>query len=160
MTAEISKRASQLWDRLRQWYGVRLAEQFGDDPPADWRRLVDRSSNEDIKRALAVLRTKHVSHPPTLLEFEHALKPPPLAHRDPHSDSVQEQLVKHVVATRRLTPAQLRGPWTFLYARRQWTDSLGRSRNELADCVGVVIPADGDAPEIRVTCAEMLDVAA
>jgi len=154
-SAEVSPRAVKLWARLSEWYGTRLVETYGPVPPRDWCRLVDRSNNGDIKRALATIRLKHPSHPPTLPEFEAALKPAVPAHRDAAAPTVQERLVAHVTATQQLTRQQLRSTWTWLYRRAQWTDGMNRSRDELAECIGVVIPADGDIPSVRVMAEDL-----
>lgn len=154
-SAEISARATRFWKRLTEWYGVRMTEAYGDTPPADWCRLVDRSSNADMRRALATIRNKHATHPPTLPEFEAALRPPAPAHRGSNQPTTQERLTAHVAASCTMTPAQMRSAWTWLFRRVQWTDAQGRHRDEPAECVGVEIPTIGEAAGFRVMADEM-----
>lgn len=60
-----------------------------------------------------------------------------------------ERLCKFVMAEygRRMTPAQIRMPWFH----------LGSHAGEIT---GVVVPADGDSPRIRVTLADVDGAAA
>jgi hypothetical protein len=153
--SEVSPRARRVWDRLTEWYGTRLAEMYGPNPPRDWRRLVDRSNDFDVRRALNTIRTKHPSHPPTLPEFESALRPPPPVHREPHEATLQERLVAHVMKTRHLPPAQIIARWTFLYERVQWTDRENRPRDELAKCIGVFVPPVEGASGFSVSASEL-----
>jgi len=152
---EVSARAQRVWLRLNEWYGARMGEQYGPTPPPDWCRLVDRSTNAEMKRALLLIRTKHPSFPPTLPEFEIALRPPPPVHRGPTEDTVQEKLVKHAISHYALGAEQLIQHATFLYQRRQWTDVQGRPRDELADCVGVVFAPAAGRPEIRIAVGDL-----
>ncbi len=154
-TSEVSARARHFWNRLTEWYGTRVAETYGPNPPRDWARLVDRSSDIDLKRALATIRTKHPSHPPTLPEFEAALKPQAPVHRGTGEATVQERLVAHVMTHYAVTDAQRIAHWTFLYEKVQWTDLQGRHRNELARCIGVWVPACRDAAGFRVEASEV-----
>jgi hypothetical protein len=140
-----SKRALRLWQRLSEWYGSRFVQSYGEIPPRDWANLADRSSDDDLIRALAALKQRHPSHPPTLMEFEVLLRKPKRPEEQP--PSVQDLLTKHVFRTRTLTPAQYRG-WTWLHAGKAWSQ-------EGAPVTGVVIPPDGDAPGYTVTVAEM-----
>lgn len=156
---EVSVRARRVWDRLSEWYGTRVAETYGPNPPRDWCRLVDRSNDADVKRALSTIRTKHPSHPPTLPEFETALRPPAPVHRGPSDETVAERLVKHVIRNFRLSTGQMIAHWTFLYEKAQWTDQQGRPRNELATCVGVWIPADGEHAGFRVSAQDVDEAA-
>lgn len=155
-SVEVSARARRVWQRLGEWYGARLSEQFGPEPPHDWCRLVDRSSNTDIQRALATVRSKHVSHPPTLPEFDLALQPQAPPHREPNAATVQERLVAYIVKRHHpLSKEQLIAQWTFLYERAQWVDALKRNRDERAACVGVYIPATHDRHAMRVMVSDM-----
>lgn len=69
----ISRRAAKVWDRLRQWYGARLAEQYGDVPPPDWCDVVDRTDDERLDAALSHVRHQTPVHPPTLGQLEDAI---------------------------------------------------------------------------------------
>jgi len=70
---KISKRAARTWDRLRQWYGARVAEQYGAVPPLDWCAIIDRTDDERIETALATVRRESPAHPPTLGQLEAAI---------------------------------------------------------------------------------------
>lgn len=161
MPDKISARAKRLWLRLCEWYGARMREQYGDAPPEDWAAVVDRSDNDAVKRALSIIRQNHVEHPPTFPQFEKAFRPPAVSHTD-QAPTIQERLCEHAMKTLgmvkfggRLTPKQVRLPWEYAYKRRQWTDNISRSRDELAECVAVVIPADGDSCGHRITVEDM-----
>lgn len=69
-----NKRADRVWLRLSQWYGARWIEAFGPKPTEDWIRAVTGAADSQIAAALLAIRTKHLSHPPTLPEFEAALR--------------------------------------------------------------------------------------
>lgn len=69
----ISRRASKAWDRLRQWYGARLVEQYGDVPPPDWCDVFDRTDDERLEDALLTVRRDSPIHPPTLGQIEVAV---------------------------------------------------------------------------------------
>lgn len=157
---EVSARARRVWDRLQSWYGTRVAETYGPNPPRDWCRLIDRSNDLDVKRALATIRSRHPSHPPTLPEFEAALSPPPPVNRPSTAEStVQDRLVAYVMGNFTMSPRQMIAAWTWLYQKAQWKDDQNRQRNELATCVGVWIPGDGERAGFRVTVQDMAEAA-
>lgn len=146
-SSETSRRAMRVWRRLTEWYGARIVDQYGEEPPADWRRAVDRSPDPDIQRALAECRAKHVSFPPTLPEFEALLRPRKTAAS--RRATMQERLVDYVLAHRNPHPDQLAQPWTFLHG--------GSSYAGTADfrVTGVVVPAAGGHAEIRVMAEDI-----
>lgn len=156
----ISSRAKRVWQRLREWYGARLGEQYGELPPEDWCKVVDRSDNDAVKRALSIIRSKYLDHPPTFPQFEQAFAPAVQAERD-GGPTVQERLCAYVMRhhARRLTAKQIRGPWSYTHKRAQWVDDLvrgkGVNRDELAECTGVIVPADGESAGLRVTVEDM-----
>lgn len=137
---EISTRAKRVWARMREWYGVRVVDQFGETPPLDWCKAIDRSDDNTVKRALSLMRTRHLEHPPTLPQFELLIRPPENANRSP---SEIDQLCTYVMKARgtQLTPLQI---------RRSWTYSRDRG-GELC----VTIAADGESPAITVSTLEM-----
>lgn len=138
--AKISPRAKRVWERLMNWYGTRLAEQYGAVPTSDWCSVVDESDNDTVVKVLAQIREKHTTHPPTFPEFEllfrraksHAVQGPSLA----------SSLSDYVLRTQRLTDTQLRTPWMY-------------TRNVDGNISGVIVQADGAAPAIRITVADM-----
>lgn len=138
-----SARAQRVWDRLGDWYGARFADQFGDQPSQDWSTVIDNTSNDDLVAVLVLVRQQHVTFPPTLPEFAALVKEV----RAPriNAPSVAEQLAAFVSRSYALTPAQLRGPWTFLY---------GSTGGQLI-VTGVVIASDGDHPGYRVSVDDM-----
>lgn len=137
---DTSPRAKRFWLRMIEWYGVRMAEQFGDEPPEDWCRLIDESDNAAVKRALSIIRAQYVQHPPTLPQLDAALRPPIRV----TGPSTADKLCAYVMRTRghRLTARQIRTPWHY----------LGTMEGEIT---GVVIDADGEHPGFRVTVADM-----
>lgn len=138
-----SVRAQRVWDRLGDWYGARFADQFGDVPSQDWGTVIDNVSNDDLVAALVLVRQRHVTFPPTLPEFAALAKEVRLPRV--HGPSVLEQLAEFVTRSYTLTPAQLRGPWTYLFR----SDASGPI------VTAVVVDADGDKPGYRVTVDDM-----
>jgi hypothetical protein len=69
--------------------------------------------------------------------------------------NLQEQLCEYVLREfgSRLSPWELRGPWTYIY--REWTDGKDRC----AECTGVVIDRD-DGSRIGFKVADMQHAAA
>lgn len=113
--AKPSRRAQQLWDRLSDWYGVRFADQFGDQPSPDWCRIVDGSTNEQLVAVMTLVRQRHVTFPPTLPEFC-ALVKESSSRRTVHTTLVQDELTDFVCKHRQLAPEQMLGRyWTFRY---------------------------------------------
>jgi hypothetical protein len=76
--------------------------------------------------------------------------------------TVEDRLTAFVLRNYSLTPAQLRGPWSFLGKFFDGLDPSGKMRhNHGCEVTGVVIPADGDSPSRRVMVEDMqLDAAA
>lgn len=142
-THKPSVRAQRVWDRLGDWYGARFADQYGDLPSQDWCTVIDNSTNEELVAVLVRVRQEHVTFPPTLPEFAALVK----ELRTPrfNAPSVAERLSAFVARRYALTPAQLRGPWTFLY----------RIAGEQVVVTGVVVDADGERAGYRVTVEDM-----
>jgi len=138
---DISGRAARCWQRLTEWYGVRLAESYGTVMPKDWAEVVDRTDNDTVLRGLSIVRHRYLQHPPTLPQFEQAMEPPATLATGPNP---AEQLCAYVMRTLgpRLTRTQLQSAWTY----------IGSVRGEIS---GVVVPADGDAPGYRVTLEDV-----
>lgn len=154
-SAKPSARAKRMWDRLQDWYGVRLTEQFGLEPPKDWCDVVDKSDNEQVKRALSVIRADYVNFPPTFMQFEKAFKPAVKPHGQ-RGPTMAERLSNFVTANYRLTPKQLRGPWKYLSREFDAPDVSGkiRERNGV-EITGVIVPADGESSGYRVMAVDM-----
>lgn len=157
---KISARAKRVWQRLCEWYGNRMAESYGPTPPEDWCDVVDRSGNDVVKRALSTIRQNYFDHPPTFPQFEKAFAAPVQAERD-SGPSIQERLCAYVMRhhASRLTQRQIRGPSHYTYKRAQWVDDQvrgkGQNRDELAECTGVIVAADGESVGLRVTVEDM-----
>ena len=139
--AKPSKRAERMWLRLTEWYGARVIDQYGADPPEDWCDVIDHLDNDQVKRGLSLLRSRYVQHPPTLPQFEAVMRPPPVPTGEP---SPAEKLCAHAtkVYGARMTPKQLRGPWTYLH------DQDGQ-------ICGVAIDSDGVSAGYRVMVADI-----
>lgn len=151
-----SPRAKRAWERLKQWYGTRLTEQFGMTPPKDWAAVVDSTENEEVSRGLDFIRRTYTDWPPTFPQFEKALKPvQKVVSKGP---TPAEQLTQFVLKHRRLTPRQLAGVprWTFLGKEFDAMAPDGKMRERYGkEIVGVVIPADGDSPGFRIMIEDM-----
>jgi len=151
----ITPRAKHVWTRLGEWYGSKLAEQYGPVPPEDWCEIVDRADNETVKRGLSVIRSTYVSWPPTLPQFEEAMRTTDRSRGTP-SAPVTERLVEFVLKHRRLTPRQLAAPWTYLGRSFDAPGPDGKIwANWGIEFTGVVVPADGENPGYRVMVADM-----
>jgi len=150
--ANASRRALRVWDRLTQWYGQRIAEQYGPTPPADWAAAVDQAADADVQRALTECRAKHVSFPPTLPEFEALLRgrPKHVGRRV----TIQERLWDHALATLPLSPEQLNRPGTFIYAGEPW------SGGQNFEVRGLRIDAAGGRPAYRIMAEDLVTEAA
>lgn len=111
MPPKVSKRAARTWDRLRQWYGARVAEQYGELPPPDWCALIDRTDDERLESAMSRVRHASPIHPPTLGQLEDAI---PRRARAGEA-TLAERLCD--AAARKFGPAlcqhQLLGPWNY-----------------------------------------------
>lgn len=153
-----SPRALRVWDRLRQWYGARLAEQYGDAPPDDWCESVDCASDEAVRLALRGVREKHVTYPPTLPEFEALLRRGAAASARAHSADLRAQLVEHINRTRRLSDRQRAQPWNWIV---RWFDDPKPSdpARKGVEFLGVIVPQCPRDPEQypahRVMLAEL-----
>jgi hypothetical protein len=62
---KVSKRSAFNWNRMRAWYPNKLAE----EPPADYCSLIDAAGREQLAAALATMKVRHLSWPPTFPEF-------------------------------------------------------------------------------------------
>jgi hypothetical protein len=139
MTEKTSKRARMFWQRMCDWYGARIAEQYGPTPPADWCGAVDDATNEAMQRALAEVKIKHPVHPPTFPQFDALISRH--AHVIGTGPSLQERLGNYVLKHRTLTFTQVRMPWTYRFLGEQ--------------CIAVDIPDDGETKGFRVRVADM-----
>lgn len=135
---EISARAKRVWQRMREWYGVRVVDSFGETPPEDWCRVIDAADNSMVQRGLQLMRQRHLQHPPSLPQFEQLIRPP--AGGKP-AVSEADQLCAYVVKSRKLTALQLRTHWTY-------------SRDKSGELI-VTVPADDPSPAINVSALEM-----
>lgn len=142
----VTPRASRVWERLRQWYGARLAEQYGDEPPADWCEAVNTATDDVIKLALRGVREKHVAHPPTLPEFETLLRKGAAVRSTAHSVDYRLLMVEHAIRFCRLSDAQRASPWNWIV---RWFDDPKPNEpgRKGAEILGVIIPQCPKDPE-------------
>lgn len=145
-----SVRAKRFWEKLHGWYGSALTEQFGPEPPSDWCALVDDSGNDVVASALAEIRQRHVTFPPKFPEVDAIFA----KLKRPHdaSPSMMDLLSDYALRSKPLTFRQLRG-WTFLYQGHSGYAGCPASHDYAV--VGMVIPADGDAPGYRIMVTDM-----
>lgn len=132
-----SHRSKRLWDRLGQWYGSRLAEQYGAEPPQDWCEVVDAADNDTVTRALADIRVKHLTHPPTFPEFNSIVRK--AKHARETGPSAIDVLEQHL-------------------QRRNLTFKQGRQLTyigTLGQITGVVVPQDGEYPGFRLMLSDL-----
>lgn len=156
MADKISKRASLLWTRLTQWYGSRLAEQFGPTPTEDWCAIVDATSDEVMRLALSEIRTKHPTYPPTLPEFDALVAKCKVPTQTSYGATIQEQLCDFVLRNRAMTWTQTRMPWKYIGRTFEGRNLKGEMvAHHGVEIVGVIVPADGDHPGYRVMIADM-----
>ena len=153
----ISSRAKRFWQRLIEWYGTRVIEQYGDAPPEDWCAVIDGADNDQVKRGLAIIRSKYAAHPPTFPQFDEAMTPPK-TDRGPRVTTIEERLC--AFATHNywdmLTEKQQRGPWTYIGKFFAATGLDGKTHeNHGVETTGVVIDADGDSRGYRIMVADM-----
>jgi len=155
----ISARAKRVWQRLVEWYGTRLVEQYGESPPEDWCETIDGADNEAVKRALTSIRSKYINHPPTFPQFAESIAPVRAPSSGGLSKNTCERLSDFVLQHygSGLTPKQLRGPWTYV-GRTFDAEDLSKklTKDHGYEITGVVIDPDGDKPGFRVMVADML----
>lgn len=60
----------RFWSAMAERYGRRWSDQYGPEASAAWRELIDRYSPDDVKGALAMLKSEAPDHPPTQPQFE------------------------------------------------------------------------------------------
>lgn len=136
-----SARANRVWQRMVEWYGARVADQFGKEPPVDWCRAIDRSDDTTVQRALSLIKTRYLDHPPTLPQFEAVMRPAEASgvRRAGEAELLSAYVMRAYGA--RLTPRQTRGPWDY-------------SRDKAGELCATVA-ADGDSPGVTVSALEM-----
>jgi hypothetical protein len=152
----ISARAKRVWQRLVEWYGTRLIEQYGESPPEDWCEAVDTVDNEAVKRGLASIRSKYIAHPPTFPQFSEAFAPP--RSFGSQTKNTCELLTAFVMRTHgdRLTPRQIRGPWMYIGRTFDAEDGAKKvTKDHGYEITGVIIDQDGDSDGLRVMVADM-----
>lgn len=123
-----------------EWYGARVAEQYGESPPIDWCKVIDGVDDTTVQRGLSLIKSRYLDHPPTLPQFEQVMRPQESGTRGP---SEADRLCAYVMKTRgvTLTALQIRTSWTY-------------SRDRMGELV-VTVPADGASPSISVDALEM-----
>lgn len=68
-----SNRAQKYWAKLIEWYGSRVAENYGPQPPDEWCDFFDRTDPDDVAMAMRSCRRSTPIHPPTLGQLEAAI---------------------------------------------------------------------------------------
>lgn len=132
-----SQRSKRLWERLGQWYGARLAEQYGSEPPQDWCEVVDAADNDTVTRVLGEIRNTHTTHPPTFPEFHKLFAR--ARHARAAGPSAVDVLEEHL-------------------QRRSLTFKQGRQLTYIGtpgQITGVVVPDDGDTPGFKLMLADL-----
>lgn len=139
-----SARCKRVWKRFAGYYGARFVDSYGPTPPEDWQKLIDRAEGKRLSAAMERCRQEHIHHPPTLPEFELLLKRVSRAEasRDPAAE-LTEYLRKRVP----MAPEQWCRSWLWLTDPDHGT-------------IGVLVPAVGEHPEIRVMLSEARRVGA
>lgn len=159
--ATSSKRADNLWKRLIQIYGSRVAENYGPKPPEMWLEAIDDLSNEQINFGLRKISRESPIHPPALGQFVNACNELPVAETE-KSATLQEQLSEYAMlklyrGKQKLTPEEGRqaaGPWTYLF--REWIDTeKPKYHQRQAECVGLVVEPVGALPGHRIMVVDM-----
>lgn len=130
-----SKRATSFWNRLMEWYGTRLAEQYGDVIPSEWALVVDRTSPDQLKRAENVLRKEHVKYPPTLGEFEATI--PAKATAGP---STADLLAAYVLQVHKPCIHQTMRPWNYFGPMEEFQGTNRKNTVRHPRIIGVVVP--------------------
>jgi hypothetical protein len=145
-----------VWKRLTEWYGTRLAEQYGETPPPDWCEVVDDSDNNTVTLALSQIKHKHTIHPPTFPEFDALFAKAKAPAPGQSGPTIQDRLCDFVLQHRSLTPNQIRLPWKYIGREFDAPGLDGKMRhNHGVEITGVIVPADGDHPGYRVMLADL-----
>jgi len=124
-----------------EWYGTRIQEQYGIEPPTDWCKAVDQADDTTVQRGLSLIKSRYLDHPPTLPQFEQVMRPQESG--GTRGPTEQVQLCDYVMKTRgaSFTAKQIRSAWTYC-----------RDRNgELV----AIVPEDGSNPSVAVSALEM-----
>lgn len=111
MSRKVSPRAERVWKRLAEWYGARLADQYGPTPPPDWQAVINGADEDRLEQGLIAVRRMSPAYPPTLGQLESAIPPK----RAKSEKSIPQMLADHVVETRghQLCVHQLSKPWNY-----------------------------------------------
>ena len=132
-----SRRANNVWRRLVQTYGTKMADQYGPSPPPDWCTLIDRTDDDRIESAIVAVRQKYVDWPPTLPQFEASIP----GRKITHGDSIPDRLAVYAVRALKLCEHQLPIPWTYFgKVTEEWYEPWKQTRKNY-ETRGVTIPA-------------------
>lgn len=135
----ISKRSQKVWARLVSWYGSRIAEAYGSEPPEDWAFLIDRNDDERLETALLAVRRLSPIHPPTLGQLESALPARTTAETPSLAFVLSEAALERF---RDLCKHQIAKPWNYFGPIEDFVSK--HRNNEIIRhprIVGVQIPA-------------------
>ncbi len=144
MTAQNSKRVELFWTRLRQWYGNRIVEQYGEIAPPDWAKIIDLADNDQIKNALTKIRSTCAIHPPTFPQFEMAIKAAAIPIIQSKPDK-RVELIEWIMKNKKLTKWQTLTPWIWIVKYLDAPDIEKKMREKHgAEISGVIIPDDDE----------------
>jgi len=149
-----NKRADRIWLKLTECYGVRLAENYGNEMPASWIEAIWDLADDQIAYGLRVVRRESPIHPPPLGQFVQACVNMPIQQQRQVA-SLQEQFCEYAAIKfhGRLQPAHFSRPWVYLY--REWFDAARpKGMEKCAECTGVLIECD-NGTSFKITVAEM-----
>jgi hypothetical protein len=152
-----SARVERVWKRLAEWYGARLADQYGPTAPPDWALIIDRTDDERLETALIAVRRASPAWPPTLGQLESAIPTREIKGQP----SLAEKLADHAVQKfgRVLCVHQVGKPWNYFGPMKEFV-SKHRNNEVLThpDIRGVQIPAcePCGTPAKRLLASEML----
>jgi hypothetical protein len=112
MPRKLSYRATKTWERLGQWYGSRLADNYGPTPPDDWCELINRTDDESLDAALFAVRRESPIHVPTLGQIENAIPKRESGNSGPSKPERLASLMMRIHG-KDLCPHQIRMIWTY-----------------------------------------------
>lgn len=137
-----SKRVEIFWTRLRQWYGQRIVDAYGENAPPDWAKLIDLADNNQIKNALDRIRKTCPVHPPTFPQFENAIKAAAIPVIEAKPDR-RSELIEWIMKNKKLTQWQIVTPWNWIVRYFDSLDLEGKMREKHgAEISGVIVPDD------------------
>lgn len=142
MTYQPSPRAERVWLRLSVWYGSRLGDEYGSVIPEEWAAVVDDATDDQVRRALARIKHRHVKYPPTFPEFEAAF---PQKETPGAGAAVVSRLADHAIRYGDLCQHQRAAPWSYFGPLENFERGSGATVKHVS-IQGVQIQACGICP--------------